>query len=230
MNHLLDGGLLLSLFFAGLAGSLHCVAMCGPILIGLQASLGGRGAWALYHTGRLWTYGMLGWAAGWLGAELRHSSIDVAWQRALATLAALAVIFGGAAALGWLPGLRLKLSAPESCATGPRRWPWLTGLIRQPGAAARLLLGAIMGLLPCGLVYAALLVAASAGGPVIGALAMLCFGLGTLPALTALLLGGRLLPARLRTAGPRLAAAVLFGVGLLMLMRALWMPTSHGHL
>lgn len=223
------GALYVSLFVTGLAGSLHCVGMCGPILLGLQREMGAvRGGagfgFLYYHAGRLWTYGLLGFATAWAGSEL---AMRLGWQQPLAVLASLAVIACGAAALGWIPGLRFRLSAPAACAADPR-WPWLAALVHEPRPSAKLLLGAVMGLLPCGLVYAALAVAATLPGPVHGALAMLVFGAGTLPALSALLLAGRLWPRRLRFHGTRLAAAMLLGVGIFMLARALWMPTMHG--
>ncbi|MEM7356695.1 MAG: sulfite exporter TauE/SafE family protein, partial [Acidobacteriota bacterium] len=181
-----------------------------------------------YHAGRIWTYAMLGLLAGWLGSGLRHGSAALGWQQGLTILVALAVIAWGAAALGLIPGLRLDLSPPGSCFRTPSRPSWLTALLGEQRRSARLLLGALMGLLPCGLVYAALLVAATLPTPLHSALGMLLFGAGTLPALSALMLGSRLLPNWARLAGPRLSAAVLVAIGILMLARALMSP-MHGH-
>jgi len=228
-----QGAMLVSLFLTGLAGSLHCVSMCGPILLGFSSALGtGRGksvglGFLYYHGGRLWTYGLLGLLAGWAASSLRRGSLELGWQRPLGVFIALLVIGSGAVALGWIPGLRFDLSPPGSCWPGTRRWPWLAALLHQPSGSARLLLGAVMGLLPCGLVYTALLVAATLSNPLLSALGMLCFGVGTVPALSAVVLGGRLLPRRWRGVGSRLAAALLLAVGLFMLARALWMPMVH---
>ncbi len=230
-----QGAMLASLFLTGLAGSLHCVGMCGPLLIGfsraLGASTGGRDGWSFlyYHAGRLWTYALLGLLVGWASAEMRLGAIDLGWQRPLAIGVSVLVIGFGATALGLIPGLRLDLSSPGACNQPSRRWPWLATLIHEPRPSARLLLGAVMGLLPCGLVYAALLVAASLPNPLICSLGMLCFGMGTLPALSAVVLGGRLLPPQFRGKGARLAAAMLIGIGLFMLARSLWMPLAVHH-
>lgn len=225
-----QGAIYLSLFLTGLAGSLHCVGMCGPILLGFSRALGRHGRSGLeffyYHGGRLWTYGLLGLLAGWAGSGLRQEAIQLGWQRPLAVLLSLLVMVSGAAALGWIPGLRFELSSPGACLGGARRWPWLTALLRQPTPSARLLLGAAMGLLPCGLVYAALVVAATLPSPAHSAAAMLCFGAGTLPALSALVLGGRLVPLKWRRDGTRVTAAVLVVVGLFMLGRALGIPSA----
>jgi sulfite exporter TauE/SafE len=207
--------------------------MCGPILIAFSRALGGahgRSAgqgFFYYHAGRLWTYGMLGLLAGWAGSGLRQGSAEFGWQRPLAIFASVLVIASALAALGLIPGLRLDLSAKGGCLAGARRWPWLATLFNEPRASARLLLGAVMGLLPCGLIYAVLVLAATLPSPLHAALGMVCFGVGTLPALSALVLGGQLLPLRLRAGGSGLAAKLLLAVGLFMLARSLWMPMMH---
>ncbi|MDH5580221.1 MAG: sulfite exporter TauE/SafE family protein, partial [Betaproteobacteria bacterium] len=77
-------------------------------------------------------------------------------------------------------------------------------------------LGALWGFLPCGLVYSALAVAATSGSAAGGALIMLAFGLGTLPAMVAATLLGTALLRRLSGAKTRTVA------GLLMLLFAAW--------
>ena len=66
-----------ALALTGLAGSLHCVGMCGPILVGLSRKLpeGRSFAWdaIAYHGGRLWTYMVLGLIAGAFGQRLEQS-------------------------------------------------------------------------------------------------------------------------------------------------------------
>jgi len=66
-----------------------------------------------------------------------------------------------------------------------------TGLATRTNLAARFGFGMANGLLPCGLVYASLAIPVAAGDPVVGALAMTAFGIGTAPALTAVALGLR---------------------------------------
>ncbi len=74
-----------------------------------------------------------------------------------------------------------------------------------------------------------LLIAATLPTPLHAALGMVCFGAGTLPALSALVLAGRRLPGWLRAAGSRLAAALLVAIGLFMLARSLLVPlAAHG--
>ena len=237
------GAALVSLFLTGLAGSLHCVGMCGPLLLGFSHVTGaGPGArprldFAYYHAGRLWTYGMLGLLAGWAGSGLREGSMHFGWQRPLAILISMLVIGSGVAALGLIPGLRFELSSPGACLKPTRKIlpfsdavsRWLESFLHEPRRGGRLLLGAIMGLLPCGLVYTVLLIAATLPTPLHSAVGMVCFGAGTLPALSAVVLAGRLAPPWLRAHGTRLAALMLVGIGLFMLARSLLVPmAAHG--
>ncbi len=237
MTHGMDaatqGAALLSLFLTGLAGSLHCVGMCGPLLLGFSSVLDADRKrphldFAYYHAGRLWTYGLLGLIVGFAGAGLREGAIDLGWQRPLAIGVSLLVIGSGAAALGLIPGLRFELSSPGTCLKPLKPGSWLATFLHEPRRSGRLLLGAVMGLLPCGMVYTVLLIAATLPNPLYSALGMICFGVGTLPALSAVVFAGRLVPHRLRAAGTRLAAALLVGIGLFMLARSLLVPMA-GH-
>ncbi len=225
-----------SLFLTGLAGSLHCLAMCGPLLFAFFAAEGAAdaaaaGGWRAvrlraldslaYHGGRIWTYALLGFVAGWAGAQLRLGAAILGWQRPLAVAASLLVLLAGLAALGLVPGVRLGLTLPAGCLGTLARRPWLAALVRARQPAGRFLLGAVMGLLPCGLVYAVLVLVMTLPSPLASAAGMLAFGAGTLPALTALVAGGGALPARLRARSPRLAAVLLVGVGVFALVRSL---------
>ncbi len=239
MSLLDQGALFGSLFVTGLAGSLHCVGMCGPILVAFSQALGSanpspRRFWQpdffYYHAGRLWTYGLLGFLAGWAGLELRQGSAWLGAQRSFSVLFSVLVILSGVVALGLVPRLRLD-AVVTGCAVAASRRPWLAALLREPRRVARLLLGAVMGFLPCGLVYSLLLVVSTLPSPLHSALGMVCFGAGTLPALTAVVLGSRAAPRWLRAQGTRIAAALLIAMGLFMLARALLVsPGGHAHL
>ena len=218
---------LVPLFLAGLAGSLHCIGMCGPILAAFSASFD-RDArrsraldFAAYHAGRLWTYALLGLIAGALGRELHRGSALVGWQRPLAIALSALVVLAGLTLLGLIPTARPTTVLDGCGLKRVRTSAWYTAILRGPGLGARLLLGAVMGFLPCALVYAALVLAASLGDPLRAAAGMLAFGLGTLPSLSAVLVAARVLPARLRAQGTRLAAVVLIATGAFMMARSI---------
>ena len=184
MISLLAGALL-----AGLIGSPHCVAMCGGFAATCARTPAGAVAW---HLGRLTTYAALGALAALLGRAIPGPP----WVSA-AVSAVLLVWFAGALA-GLLPEPRLSL---------PGLGDTMNRLIARDAPASRFVFGMANGLLPCGLVYAALALPVALGSAPLGALAMLLFGLGTIPALATLATGlARLLrqglwPRRLLAAG-----------------------------
>lgn len=168
----------------GLFGSLHCAGMCGPLLMALRATEP-KGCSPLppgivYHSGRLFTYAALGTLFGVIGQTFAL----VGTQQWLSIGAGVILLTAVLATPGGLP----FLSAGRFVVWLKRRF---APLIHQPTHRARFLLGALNGLLPCGLVYAAL-VAATATGSIAGSVTfMLAFGLGTLPLLLAIQLPSR---------------------------------------
>jgi len=206
-------GLAAALFGVGLVGSFaHCAPMCGPFVLmqlagpapGLTLRRFAAGALPGYQLGRLTTYVALGAVLGGIGGSLD------ALVRFHALIAALLLI----AALSFLmQAARLVLPGPA-----PRPLPGFGRWIARP--LARLLrtrrdialggypLGLVLGLLPCGFLYAALLAAAATGTAVAGAIAMTGFALGTAPALACVGLLGAGAAARWRGFCTRLAAPV----------------------
>ncbi len=209
-----------TLLLSGLVGSLgHCLGMCGPLVMmgGLEfRRAGGSVLWphALYHLGRVAIYALLGLVAGSVGSAFGLGNALSSLAAMVSLLLGLAVSLLGLGYLGWLPVGRLGSSAGWFGKAFGRA-------MQQGGPAGPLLLGALNGLLPCGLVYGALLVAASTGRAWDGALAMLLFGLGTVPALLALGLGALSLSRGVRQALIRIWGALMLLVGLQLGMRGL---------
>lgn len=235
----------ITLLLAALAGSLHCIGMCGPILVGFSQSfvattpltVNGSSTPATsmtrdfvwYHAGRIWTYAMLGLLAGGIGQQFRDASTIIGWQRPASIMLGVAVVLSGIALAGVIPGLKLDAGKGGCGIDKLSRFPLLASLVRGQGVAPRLLLGVIMGLLPCGLVYAMLVTVASLPSPVHAAAGMVVFGIGTLPSLTLVLLATNLVPARWRVHGSRLAAVCVILTGVFMLGRATLLPENcHG--
>lgn len=203
------GGLLL-----GLANSAHCTGMCGAFAWHAASGRRPRVGFSAYGLGKLFAYVFLGTLAASLGAGLVASAAH--GQALLALVAAAALIVAGVAVLRGprrdTAGGRVGrgLSAALSRALGD--------LSRRDLPGGRFGLGVLSGLLPCGVVYLAVLQSAALAHPAAGLVFMAGFGLGTLPVLGATAwLGGaawrRLGPARLRLAGG-LLLLLLGGLGL----------------
>jgi sulfite exporter TauE/SafE len=206
---------------AGLAGAPHCAAMCGaPCAGAARACGGGVRAGAALQAGRVAGYAAAGAMVG-AGAAAVHASSG--WASALHPLWTLAQ----AAALAF--GLWMLVSGRLPA------WSWSTGRVlaaARAGAGPHALAGtgraAALGsawiLLPCGLSQAALLLAALADGPVLGAAVMATFALASMPGLLLLPLAWRgLIRKQVGTAWPaRIAGASLAAMAAWALGHALW--------
>ena len=170
----------LSVFVAGLMGAGHCLGMCGGIVGALSmAAASSRERWQrlfLYNIGRLLSYSFLGAVVGVIGFAFEQ--IIGPWLRLVAGL--LLILMGLYLANWWRALVWLEKG-------GAYLWRLLQPLGRNllplRSVWQALPLGMLWGFLPCGLVYTALAFAASQGDGISGALVMLAFGLGTLPAI-----------------------------------------------
>jgi len=203
----------------GLASGLHCVGMCGGIVAAFSARRtipivpASRPRPLVFNAGRIATYGVLGAAAGLLGGAVPVMQGALPLQTMLLVLANAALILSGLylAGAGRLLGRLEALGAP----LWRRVQPAAVRLTQYRSPLAPLGAGMLWGLLPCALVYGALAVAVASGGAWRGALAMLAFGLGTLP----WLLGAGAVAYRLRRW--RVAAGTfVFGMGVFGLARS----------
>ncbi len=179
-------GSLLAAFVVGLLGGVHCLGMCGGIVaalsFGMETSKDRGHQWLLlggYNLGRIASYTVAGAIVGVLGMlALGFAGIQQA-RIIFQIVAALVMVALGLYLGGWWFGLAKIEKA------GAKWWQLLEPVgrklipVRSVGSAV--LVGAIWGWLPCGLVYSVLIWSLSSGDPVHGALLMLAFGLGTLP-------------------------------------------------
>lgn len=207
--------LLATAFLMGVAGSAHCVGMCGPIALAVPSMGSGNGArmasTALLNAGRITVYVLLGLAFGSFGEGLRL----VGLQRGVSITAGILLIV---AAL--VPAAVERLGAQSRLAIFISRLrSIMSRQLRRTSPEAIFLGGALNGLLPCGLVYGAAIGAAATGSLVNGALFMLLFGAGTIPALVIVRSGGNLLRGSWRMRLRRLAPVIMACMGLLLILR-----------
>jgi uncharacterized protein len=211
-----------AMFLLGFLGTGHCLGMCGPLVVALPGRFGRWSAHALYHLGRIGTYSLtgavLGALGGWQGtAPDGHSALltgTTQLQLLLAGVAALFLLFFGLNRLGllsepaWLSGFN------------PRRIPGFGAVFRQVlhggHRPALLICGTMLGLLPCGLSYAAFARSLAAGGFLSGGLMCLVFGLGTLPGLLILGSGLGALIRRFRQQTEMIAGLIMIAMALFL--------------
>jgi sulfite exporter TauE/SafE len=209
----------LALLATGFASGVHCIGMCGGIVCAFSSNGGGLRQQFAFSLGRISSYAAAGAAAGLAGSAGAWVAGALPAQTALYVLANVMLLLVGlhlAGAGGWLARIE-SVGAP----LWRRLQPLAARLLPARTPAQAYAAGLVWGWLPCGLVYGALAAAAFAGSPAAGALAMLAFGLGTLPNLLAAgLAAGRVRAIAARRAVRIAAGSVVFGFGLAGLAHA----------
>lgn len=209
---------LLLAFSMGFMGSLHCIGMCGGLVSAVSMSRP-QVWWSglmLYQVGRVTTYALLGLLVGSAGVSLASIGGDLL-QRLLAVLAGALMILFALNLAGWLPDPLRRAVIWATRRTG------LGQLARSVANDARAggwyALGLANGLLPCGLVYAALSLVLAAGNAMTGLQMMVCFGLGTIPAMMVVPSALRAITPTLRATAMRMAAVMMMVLGLMTIFR-----------
>ncbi len=197
----------------GFFSSGHCLGMCGPLVLALPVGESGyRTAVTsriLYNLGRIFTYASLGAIAGLVGAALALRAL----QSQIAWIAGSLLIL--VAVLQLLPNMRINLLS--------RMHLWLresiAPLLRTAGPRRFIALGALNGLLPCGMVAAALVVSMAAATVAESIAYMAVFGLGTFPMMLAASLMGFYLAPHTRRLISIAAPFYSFSLGVLLILR-----------
>jgi sulfite exporter TauE/SafE len=183
-----------------------------------------------YNAGRLASYAVLGFVVAAVGA--RFAGLTPALAGPVRLAAGIVIIL-----IGLQIAFDLRLLAWLE-RMGGRLWeriaPLAKGLMPVTSLPRALGLGLLWGLLPCGLVYSVLLVAATTAQPANGALIMLAFGLGTTPAMLLTGLGAARLSQLMQQRRTRLGAGLLIVVlGMLTIampvMTTLTSGAGHSH-
>jgi len=209
----------------GLASSAHCAAMCGPLVltIGRRPGAATRAAHLrhalLYHAGRVAVYALLALPAGLIGETLVFNGLG----RVLAVASGILLLTAAAGSIRpnrggvspWYSRSLARLSPPVV--------RWAAG---RP-LAGPLATGGLNGLLPCGLVYAAVTAAGAAGSVAAAGALMAGFGIGTSAVLIAMSVWAASFPASLRTRLRPLSPMVLALTAVILIVRGVSMPHQH---
>ena len=231
-----DPTTLTAAFIAGLAGSAHCMGMCGGIVASLGLGTAGKragplrslGYALLYNGGRIASYTVAGVLVGSVGLLAGGSLQAPGTGIVLRAITGLVLV-----AIGLQVAFGLRMLQPIE-RVGFRLWariaPLARGLMVHRGPWAALGLGALWGWLPCGLVYAMLFAALATANPVESGGLMAAFGLGTAPAMVAT--GAFAARFRHYTHHPhfrRVAGIVVIGLGLWTALAPVVMFMGAGH-
>jgi len=216
----MQSSLAVTALLMGLAGGPHCIAMCGAACAGIGQAAG------VHKTAAMWTF-QLGRIVGYsaLGALAAASMQGLGWLTVQS--AALRPVWSLFHVAAMTLGLVLLWKAQQPVwleNAGKAVWRGARALAMGRGRGAPLVIGVLWSLLPCGLLYSALLVAALAGGPLNGALVMGLFATGT----SVSMLVGPWLWLRLKGDGSGDWGVRLAGLALAVMSGwALWMAYAH---
>ncbi|MGO9339014.1 MAG: sulfite exporter TauE/SafE family protein [Terracidiphilus sp.] len=206
----------------GFVSSLHCVQMCGPVVltysVAANTASGRRSLLGLhlaYNAGRTLTYMLLGAVAGLAGGAM-------GWVGSLAGIENVASIVAGVAMVVTafvMLGLGLGLKGWGGFAMPARLLRPAGKLISSPSPQSKFALGLLIGFLPCGLIYAALMKAIGTATPVGGVLTMLAFGMGTSVALVVVGLGSSAATRKIARWGTTISAITVLVMGAILIAR-----------
>lgn len=160
-------------FVIGFLGSLHCAAMCGPLMLGLGTKNYSFLAFMVHHIGRWIAYILLGF--------LFYSVVSPLY------------IFEAQQYIALVSGVLLLVYGLKSYIKPvDKAFQWITQKISlqmqnmHTSRTGNIGLGFLNGLLPCGLSFSTAILAVNTGSYLNVAAFMLLFGLGTLPMLLAI--------------------------------------------
>jgi uncharacterized protein len=209
--------LITSAFVIGLAGSMHCIGMCGPLALSLPInhsnSLSRIAGGLVYNSGRILSYGLLGLLFGALGNLI----VAAKWQNGLSIALGIVILL-----YLFIPKKYFHFSSGNYLG---KPFMWLRKQLGKLFHSAKLssvfFIGILNGFLPCGLVYLALTSSAITANPVSGGLFMLSFGAGTFPMMFATVLMGNYLNQSLRQKISKAVPALLFFMAVLLILRGM---------
>jgi sulfite exporter TauE/SafE len=213
-----------SALLLGFAGSLHCFGMCGPLSLLVPGDKSKRGKYLLgrliYNLGRITTYGLLGLIIGLIGEQVGFAVPQkiIFLTSGFGILLYLLLPNSSKNKLSVLPSVvRFNQFIKRSIAQ----------LTKKYGKSTQFVFGLLNGLIPCGLVYAALSAAFITSSITSGVLYMVLFGLGTLPMMMSFGFIGSLIPKALIIKPKLIYGISYFILAAFMLYKGFTTPISH---
>jgi len=205
-------------FILGLAGSFHCIGMCGPIAFVIPVDRTNKVKAGfqtiLYHVGRLLTYSLIGLLFGIIGKGLYLAGFQQRLSILMGAIMILIVLLPNSVSGSF------KIAQPFYRAIGLVKQKMGLYLSKKSNKSI-FFIGFFNGFLPCGLVYMAVLGAISSGNYSDGLLYMLLFGLGTVPMMTAAVMLGNFVTVKLRNKIQKAIPVFVIVIGILFILRGL---------
>ena len=206
-------------FLMGLIGSVHCIGMCGPLVMALpisqQTNFQKWQSILLYHAGKISSYTILGILLGLFGSQLPVYGVQENLSIVMGSIMLLYVVY-------------VFVIKPKFISSFLQFNLLYTYIVKKMGQlfkrknrAVFYLIGILNGLLPCGMIYVALTSALATQNILQGGLIMTFFGIGTMPALIMVAIGGQYFGINIRKKIQNLLPIFIFTVGVLLILRGM---------
>ena len=206
-------------FFMGLIGSVHCIAMCGPLVMALpisqQTNFQKWQSILLYHAGKISSYTLLGIIFGLFGSQLPLYGVQENLSIVMGIIMLLYVVYVFVIKPKFIPRF-LQFNLLYTFIVKK-----MGQLFQRKNRTVFYLIGFLNGLLPCGMIYVALTSALATQKILEGGLLMAFFGLGTMPALIMVAIGGQYFSLNFRKKIQNLLPVFIFSMGVLLILRGM---------
>ncbi|MFZ7946857.1 sulfite exporter TauE/SafE family protein [Neobacillus sp. 19] len=162
------------LFVVGLITSIHCVGMCGGIMLSQTIGKESKNKFEamkpaiLYNLGRVAAYTIIGGIVGAIGSVF---ALSLSTKAALQIFAGVFMVMMGFNMAGFKAFRKVQLKIPA----------FALNLVTKPKPKTPFFIGMLNGLMPCGPLQTMQLYALGTGSAISGALSMFMFAIGTVP-------------------------------------------------
>lgn len=214
----MDSTLVIAAISLGLVSSLHCIGMCGPIAFSLglkqENLISGMSKNLIYQLGRAVTYFILGIFIGFIGVGFTAAGFQ-SYLSIFAGVLMILMVFlpknleKHISPKFWIGRILIKLKSN------------LAQFLERGSYISLFITGLLNGLLPCGVVYMALVGAIAAGSPLGSGIFMFIFGLGTFPLMFLAAFAGSTLHQKFRLKVVKILPYVTVLVGIIFILRGL---------
>ncbi|MFM7090463.1 MAG: sulfite exporter TauE/SafE family protein [Bacteroidota bacterium] len=209
-----------SAFLIGLAGSVHCVGMCGPLALAIPGASKDKGftfflRTIAYQISRISGYGVLGLIVGFFSQGMQFTGV----QPYFSLLSGILLLFLGF--FGIIPEVNAFSKYPIIQHFQVKINRIIGTVMTNEHFSTPFVLGFLNAMLPCGMIYIALGTGLSSGNMSEAALYLISFGLGTLPLMFLVSLSGQFLSLQMRRSWQKTIPIIFMISGIILIYKGM---------
>jgi sulfite exporter TauE/SafE len=215
--------MIITAIILGLAGSMHCLGMCSPLVMAVTNSSGDAFAKRLlYNVGRIFTYGVLGSLIASVGLLAPLGQFQNIVSAVLGVTLIVAAIVG-------FSSFRIPILSSPVQKLSSRLKMYFSKFLSRKTLPSIFILGSLNGMLPCGISFLALTYCVTVATPLDGFFFMMWFGLGTLPVMLGFTSIFRMIINRFQFSISRMTTVLMMISGFILIARIFFVHLPHVH-